>query len=272
MKKKILIPLTAGILVSGCVNTDTRKTEKSISDTLSSTQEQTKTTTKIYYTTNILDHEQQQSIQKTISAYLNFFNTSLPEITISEDDTMTDKNTLAYADPWIIYIVPKNITTLDKENLDNVIIHELFHSIKPKEAIAIEPYRLKDGSPMIGFHGLSILVQNGKKQTQFGLIEDAAAVALTSKFKPEFVIQNPYYANIGSLMLKMIGKWRLTTDNLIQSQKTNDVYFMIGEIIHTNTPTNKNVEDIIWIFNKVYSTDQDITNEALTEIEVMRKK
>jgi hypothetical protein len=122
---------------------------------------------------------------------------------------------------------------------------------------------------MIGFHGLSIKVEKWDDTTQFEIIEDAAAEACAAKFKWNYQISNVYYANIGSLMLKMIAKWRITIDDIIQSQKTNDIYYIVGKIINSS-PDNGDIETIMWIFNKVYFTDKDLTNEAINDIEQIR--
>jgi len=271
MKKKWIIPLAIWGIV-GCTNPHIKTTEKNISDTLSGVQEQSKNLkTKITFTTNVLAYWQQNEIQNTITSYLNFFGTSLPEIIVSEDDTMKNENTFAYAKTWIIYIVPRNITTLNEEALNNVIIHEMFHVFKAKEPLAIPPYTLKDTFTMTGFYGLSIGVQKGEQKNWFNLFEEASAEALAAKFNPNYHLQNYHYANIGSLMLKIINKWRITPEDLLEAQKTNDLYGLTGKIFNRTT-TEKDIESLMQIFQDTYATQEDITNQKMQEIENLRNK
>jgi hypothetical protein len=84
-------------------------------------------------------------------------------LTISAE-VVENQQTLAHAKPHTIYL---NTERLDNTSIKNTITHELFHTIKPDSLTIVSPYILQDGYTMIGYHGLSIVVSNGKEQTQF---------------------------------------------------------------------------------------------------------
>jgi hypothetical protein len=139
-----------------------------------------------------------------VNAYTAFYGYSLPKLTISADTLPSSPTvqTLAYTKPHHIYLTSNDL--VDDRRLQTTIIHELFHAIKPDSLSMASPYTLQDGHQVIGYHGLSLVVNSKKEQTQFGLFEDAAAEACASSYSSEYQVPNVYYANIGSLMLKII--------------------------------------------------------------------
>ena len=272
-------PIIGMNMAVACNTTDTTETQTKLSDTLSSVQESQKNiSTKITYHTDILNEQQRNRVEQTITSYLSFFNINIEEITIAEDVVRKkqqtesgETSTVAYAEPGVIYINPDFCSNNDEKKRKNTIIHELFHCIKSKTWMAILPYVLKHWSTMTGFNGLSILVQSKWEDTKFVLLEEAAAEACAVKYDQNYSVEDVYYANLGSLMLKMMYKWWITTDDLIKAQQTNDVYFLISKIIG-KVPDNKDLEIIMWCFNDVYMTDQDITEQALKTIENIRNE
>ncbi len=272
MKKTIIIPIIAGIVASWCVQKQTKNSGKNIADTLGQKKEQSKNSPiHISFATSLLNLDQQQQIGKTVTSYMDFYHIAMSDLIISENTSSSD-TTLAYADPWIIYLVPKNIANAETVKLINTITHELFHSIKSKEMTLLPKYKLIDGFTIIGTHGLSVIVQKGKTQTKFWRIEEAAAEALASKYSPTYrSTNNVYYANVGSLMLKIIGRWRLTSDDLIHAQQTNDLTGMIGKMFNKHASSN-DIETAMILFNDVYNTTDDLTDQAISKIEKIRNK
>lgn len=240
-------------------------TQTQISAVFSQERSDKPVTTKIIYTTDILTAEQKNTIEQTIKLY----KIKMDEIVIADDDQ--EWTTLAHAEPWIIFLNSKVIKNISLDVLQNTIIHELFHAIKPPKATAIQNYVLSDLAFIEWFHGLSIVVQDNWQKTQFGILEDAAAETCASKFKSGYQVPNVYYANVGSLMLKMMHKWWFTIEDVVQAQQTNDVYSLVGKMLNIS-PSNKDVETIMKCFNDVYMTEQDLTNQAIKAIEDMRNK
>lgn len=273
MKKSLILPLAISLTVSWCNNIN-QKTEKDISDNFNK-ELKLNTKTNIVYNTNSLTANHKQIIESAINDYVSSGWCNLKELTISDDISLfLDEEgpiTLAYWKPWIININPKIVNNVSDAELSNIIVHELFHSIKPSKPTATNPYKLSDWYNIVWFHWLSILVSNWKENTQFGIIEDAAAEACAAKFKPDYIISNVYYANVWSLMLKMISRWWLTVDDLIKAQTSNDIYFIVSKILNKDVK-NDDIEKLMWIFNKLYSTDKDITNNLIGEIETIRNK
>ena len=73
-------------------------------------------------------------------------------LTISSDDPEDEENeiTLAHTTPHCIYLSVADIT--DDNALKNIMLHELFHTIKPDSLTIVDPYTLKDGYSIIGYH------------------------------------------------------------------------------------------------------------------------
>jgi len=140
MKKQTLLPLLAMNMAVACNTTDTTETQTKLSDTLSSVQESQKNIfTKITYHTDILNEQQRNRVEQTITSYLSFFNINIEEITIAEDVVRKkqqtesgETSTVAYAEPGVIYINPDFCSNNDEKKRKNTIIHELFHCIKSK--------------------------------------------------------------------------------------------------------------------------------------------
>lgn len=147
-----------------------------------------------------------------------------------------------------------------------MIWHELLHTIKPKAySPSFEKHILSDGFHIDGFHGMSIMVTRDTVHTKFGVIEDAAAEACAALAHPSYSIQNPSYAHIGSYMLKMIHQGRISANDLIEIQKTNDMYRFASEILAK--PANiKDIEYLMALFNTVYTADQDLSDWAVAQI------
>ena len=218
-----------------------------------------------------LSSEQQQLIEQIVKWYFSQYPCGMKTITISFDNPEDKKNetTLAHVKSHCIYLDPEILT--DNILLKNTITHELFHTIKPDSLTIVDPYTLKDGYSIIGYHGLSIVVSNGKEQTQFWVIEDAAAEACASLYYPEYSVPNIYYANVWSLMLKIIHKWWVDTNDLIQCQSNNGFEFFC-EILLNKKPTPQDIESLMGIFNEVYMTQDDLTEEALKKIEKIKNQ
>jgi len=269
MKNRFLIPLTLWILWHSCQNISD-PTKNTLKDTLIQTKSIEQTIPKVEYDVS-LSYEQQQIVDGAVKGYFSLYPCSMKTIIIASDNVENEKNekTLAYTKPHCIYLNIEDI--IDNNAFKNTIIHELFHTIKPDTLKLTTPYKLKDGYSVIGYHGLSIVVKNDQQQTQFGVFEDAAAEALASLYYNNYQVPNVYYANIGSLILKMIHRWWLTADDLIDYQSNNSFESFCEKIIDKK-PTSKDIESLMQIFNDVYSTDQDLTNSAIQKIELIRKK
>lgn len=267
MKKKILIPLTLWILWPSCQNISDQ-TQNTIKDTFTQKESIKQHMPKITYDIS-LSYEQQQIIEDVVKGYISFYPCVMKTLTISADtpEDKENENTLAHSDSHCVYLDPEDLR--DNTSLKNTMIHELFHTIKNDSLTLTTPYKLKDGYTIIGYHGLSIIVQNGKQQTKFGVFEDAASEACASIYDTEYTVPNVYYSNIGSLMLKIIHKWWLTSNDLIRCQSSNNVDLLCEKIFNKKN-TKQDIEILMQIFNDVYSTDQDVTDEAIKKIEKIR--
>jgi len=268
MKKKLLIPLTVWLLWHSCQDISDQ-TQNTLKDTLIQTNSVIQKTPKITYEIS-LSSEQQHLIEQIVKGYFAQYPCDMNTLTISADMPKDKENeqTLAHAKSRHIYLNPEHLT--DNTSLKNTILHELFHTIKPDSLTLTSPHTLKDGYTIVGYHGLSIVVKNDKQQTQFGLFEDAAAEALASMYDQNYQVPNIYYANIGSLMLKMIHRWWVFVDDLIYAQSHNDFDFLCEKILRRKI-TLQDVESLMSIFNEVYMTQDDLTEEALKKIEKMKK-
>lgn len=263
MNKKILIPLTLWFLWHACQNISDQ-TQKNINETFSQEQSAEQKTPKINYEIS-LPYEQQQIIEKIVKEYFSQYPCSMKILTISAE-VVENQQTLAHAKPHTIYL---NTDRLDDVSIKNTITHEFFHTIKPDSLRIVSPYILQDGYKIVGYHGLSIVVSTGKEQTQFWVFEDAAAEACASLYDSEYSVPNIYYANVWSLMLKIIHNGRLTVDDLIFVQSTNDIDGFVQKI-YNKTTTPQDVESLMQIFNDVYMTEEDLTEQALKKIEKIR--
>ena len=257
------------ILWSSCSNIS-HDTKNALRDTVFQKNTIKQTPPKIIYDIS-LSYEQQQNIESMVNGYFCQYPCDMKILTIGLSNIADKENTttLAHAKPHCIYLNEKDIS--NDIALKNTIIHELFHTIKPDTITYIQPYQLKDWYTVIWYHGLSVVVQKWKEKTQFGLFEDAAAEACATTYNKEYSVPNVYYANIWSLLLKMINKWRCTVNDLIAYQSNNGMELFIEKIINKK-PTHKNIEILMQIFNDVYSTEEDKTNEAIKKIETIRMK
>ncbi len=263
MNKKILIPLTLWFLWHACQNISDQ-TQKNINETFFQEQSVEQTIPKIDYQISLL-YEHQQLIEQIVKEYFSQYPCTMKTLTISAE-AVENQQILAHAKPHMIYLNPNR---LDDASIKNTITHELFHTIKPDSLTIVSPYVLQDGYEIIGYHGLSIVVSNGKEQTQFWVFEDAAAEACASAFNQKYSVPNIYYANVWSLMLKIIHNGRLTVDDLIFVQSTNDIDGFVQKI-YNKTTTPQDVESLMQIFNDVYMTEEDFTEQALKKIENIR--
>ena len=278
MKNKLL-PLIAAWLIAHWAQDLHAQTKKSLSTTLKhSHKEQQKhiPKTKIVYKNITITSMQKDIIEKTIAGYTQFYNCWLKEITITTDTTFVKKRendkTITVESRTrgqVILFDPKNFSH-DINKLENIILHELFHTLKPKQASAIIPCLLQDGYTMTGYHGLSIDVENWDIKTKFWSIEDAAAEACAYGYKENYSVQAAPYVHIWLIMVKMVRQWWITYEDLIQAQKTNDVSSLCTKIYQRPVDT-WDVEDLISIFSTVAANNDDLSDRAISTLTEKRK-
>jgi hypothetical protein len=279
MKKKLVPLLVAWLIGQWCQNTQTN-IQQDLSDTLTTTSSEVSKTiskAKISYDGINLSDEQKNIIENTIQWYSDFFQCSIKSVTIAAGNKFSYKNNKnkiinrdAYREGNTIFLDAKKISN-DKNRLEDIIIHELFHILKPEKATAILPYLLQDSYTMTGYHWLSIKVEKWTEKTKFGVIEDAAAEACAYAYKSTYTELNINYYHVGSFMLKMVKRWWINTDDLIQAQKNNDIDVLFTKIYNRNI-TSRDMEEMIKIFNDIYTSNDDSTNQAINTIVTIRNE
>lgn len=268
MKKSLAIPLS--VLAIWAWGNAMSQAQRSLQDTLVQQDVSEKWKfPKVIYDGIDVTSKQDSLIKSSVKWYFSHYHTHMRKLVISAD-TIEENNglqTLAHANPKTIYLDPHSFEK--NADLHNIIVHELFHTIKPDTLLLTTPYMLQDGYQIIWYHGLSIIVKKDAIQTKFGLFEDAAAEACASLYDKKYSVPNIYYANIWSLMLQMIHRGRITADDLIDHQSTNGVESFCGKILNKKV-SPADVEFLMQIFNEVYMTTDDLTQQALVKIEQAR--
>gem|GEM_PF-1985219 len=114
-----------------------------------------------------LSLDQEKIIEEMVKGYFSTYPCDMKELIFAFDkvDDKENETTLGHTQPHTIYLNPEEIT--DNTSLKNIILHELFHTIKPDALTIVSPYTLQDGYSIVGYHGLSVVVKKDSHQTQF---------------------------------------------------------------------------------------------------------
>jgi hypothetical protein len=286
MKKGQLIVLgawMAWMALTWC-NNSSPKIQQNVLDTLSH-----KTigpeNTKIKNELTMFNNDQKILIEQTLRDYFSFFQINwnqVPLVVIDENQKLFDSKRevkwnevitgVACTEDSAIFL--NTATVWNNNKLKNAIIHEAFHTLKAKHPKMIQGYTIQEGLFVKWFQWMSMMVEKDNKIGSFNLMEDAAAEACAARFNSHYEVQSVHYANLWSLMLKIINQWWLTLNDLTQAQMTNWFDIVVAKIFNKSSPSSADIQDIVDWFSKVYNSNIDANTDGSIQkiIETIQKR
>jgi len=164
--------------------------------------------------------------------------------------------TLATARPQEIRLNLLAYSEDTRQNLMNVLKHELFHTIKKGEIRPMRnPRPILDEHVAVGFDGLSMSVVHPltKKKTAFRAIEEAAAEYCAHRLGPGYSVGAPDYFSLGVLMKEMSGVGWISAEELIHLQKTGGFLEFCAKILNKDVTllSDEDIRTVCSAFQRV---------------------
>ncbi len=160
--------------------------------------------------------------------------------------------------PRNIYINRKGLTRLfNKLHFRNVVAHELFHTLRPENPTDILPFNFRENISVVSYSGLIINMKSDSNSTNinsfiFTKIEEAAAEYCAYALYDDFSHNHDGYNNVCNLMIKIVNVTKLTSMDLTECTKTNNLPKICRLMLNKKEINNSNIIRVAAKFDYVW--------------------
>ena len=214
-----------------------------------------------------IDPRLKEVVTNMVAAYDRRYTLGFPLLTVV-NETNLKSGVTAFTVSQEVHV---NLSVISASDLTNVLAHEFFHTLPPKERRTItEGVRLGD-RVYTNFHGLSLVDQELVDGREKGFIafEEGVAEFCAFRFQPGYSSTAPDYYALGKLVQYMEHIGWFTVEDLIRFQKSNGVPEFCAAVLK-KAPDVVTSDDIVFVataFQHVRDNMENIQPELKQIIE-----